>query len=116
LPSPIHTTRPLSRSVTIVKDRRPPVHDTSSTPIQRSFVSSSTRSPNPNSIARPSTFATVAHDSCAICATAAIGSRVHSAAMCSKNRRVIRNPGIANGNRSIRVPPQHATRVGSTSR
>ena len=41
---------------------------------------------------------------------------MHSAASRSKNRRVIRKPGIANGSRSTRVPPQHATRTGFTSR
>ena len=106
----------ICRSVTIVKYRRPPVHDTSSTPIHRSVCRSSGRSPNANSIARPSTFATVAHDSFAICATTAIGNRVHSAAIRSNMRTVIRKPGIANGMRSTRVAPQQPTRIGSTSR
>ena len=74
------------------------------------------RSPSASSIARPSTRATVAHARFAICATVATGSRVHSAASRSKNRRVMRNPRCANGSRSTRVPLQQATRIGRTSR
>ena len=89
---------------------------TSSTLIQRNSASAAVRSPSASSIARPSARATVSHDKFAIFATAETGNRVHNAASRSKNRRVMRKPGIANGNCSTRVPPQHASRTGCTSR
>ena len=100
----------------IVKYTRPPVRETSPTPIQRKPCSAAVRSPSASSRARPATFATVAHDNCASAATAATGNRVHRAASRSKNRRVMRKFGIAYGSRSTRVPPQQAIRSGRTSR